>query len=301
MEFTPNIPAGFDAFWQEKTSSALSAPLDFSLTPSDKVSPDGRAVQILTFRGISGEELQGWVVVTPGAVSEPGFLWVPPYSRWSMLPNEYGTRPGFASLSFNFFGESAFHQETYTPTRGYFADGIESPETWIFGRMYQNAVIALRVLASLPGVDSSRLASCGMSQGGGISIWLGAFCPLVKAVCADMPFLGGIGELFAKASVHRYPLKEIGDWVGDDAGRKAQFLETLRWFDTIHMASRCSVPTLLTLGTKDPAVRPWQVHEIFGALPVVKKLVELDWGHDWHPSMVERNLDWMTQNLGQAS
>lgn len=261
------------------------------------MTPDGRPVQTLAFRGTRGETLNGWVAATSDAESEPGFLWVPPYSRWSMLPNEYGTRPGFTSLSFNFFGETSFHQETYTPARGYFAQGIETAETWIFGQMYQNAVIATRILSSLPTVDSQKLASCGMSQGAGISIWLGAFCPLVKAVCADMPFLGGIAEVFAKSSVHRYPLKEISDWIGESQVRKEQFNETLRWYDTIHMATFCHVPTLLTLGTKDPAVRPWQVNEISKALAGEKKLEEIEWGHDWHPSMIERNLEWMRQHL----
>ena len=48
----------------------------------------------------------------------PGFVWIPPYGRESLLPNAYGTREGFVSLSFNFFGHEAFHQEKYVTARG---------------------------------------------------------------------------------------------------------------------------------------------------------------------------------------
>ncbi|MFX8680898.1 acetylxylan esterase, partial [Acinetobacter baumannii] len=91
--------------------------------------------------------------------------------------------------SLNFFGESSFHQETYTPARGYFAEGIENPETWVFRRLYQDSSRAFKALSSLPEVTS--VSAMGMSQGGGISVWLGAFCPGVRSVVADMPFLGG--------------------------------------------------------------------------------------------------------------
>lgn len=288
------IPEGFDAFWQGLVEKAEAAPLDFQLTPSGGQCPDGRPVQLLDFRGVNGEELHGWAVLSDTGEFEPGFLWVPPYSRWSMLPNQYGTRLGMASLSFNFFGESSFHQEAYKPERGYFAEGIESPETWIFARMFQNACLGMRILAELPGVDKDRLSACGMSQGGGMSVWLGAFCPLVSRVCADLPFLAGVPRLIAEGRIHRYPLKELVDWIGEDSLRKEQVLETLSWFDTAHLATRCRVPTQLTLGHKDPSVRPWQVQLIHEALAGEKKLDELDWGHDWHPSMVDRNRDWMS-------
>jgi cephalosporin-C deacetylase len=201
-----------------------------------------------------------------------------------------------ASVSFNFHGEGPFHRENYTPERGYFADGVDRPETWVFRRMFQDAVLVARHMTELPGIDGRRLGAMGMSQGGGISIWMGAWVPLIRAVVADMPFLGGMPWVLSR-SAFRYPLKELTDWLQASPEHDAAGRSTIRYFDTVNQATCCQVPTRLSLGLKDPAVRPEQVRAIFDALAGEKELDELDWGHDWHPQMVEANRDWLLRHL----
>jgi cephalosporin-C deacetylase len=74
-------------------------------------------------------------------------------------------------------------------------------------------------------------------------------------------------------------------------------LNTVSYFDTVNMATRCRVPTHVTLGLKDPACRPPNVRACYQALPGEKALTELDWGHDWHPSMVDTNRRWLIEHL----
>lgn len=293
----PDVPEDFDAFWAEAVAEAAQQRLDFVRDVQDDVTRPGFTIETLSFRGMGGHARHGWIAYPDGARRLPSFLWIPPYSRWSMMPNQYGTREGMTSFSFNLHGESAFHQEDYTPKRGYFAEGALEPRTWVFRRMVQDCLIALRVLEAQPEVDETRMASMGMSQGGGMSVWLGALSPKIKAVVADMPFLGAMPWVFQKM-VHRYPLKELTDFMEANPLGRERVLHTLSYFDTMHFATRCAVPTLLTAGLKDPAVRPDQVRAIFQALAGEKELVELDWGHDWHPSMVDRNLIWLKRFLG---
>lgn len=171
-----------------------------------------------------------------------------------------------ASLSFNFHGHDAFHQEEYKVSRGYFAEGAEEPRTWVFRRMIQNAYLAAKVLQAQPEVDEDRIAAAGMSQGGGMSIWLGALCPIVKVVCADMPFLSAIRHTLSKP-VHRYPLKELLDFAEGIPLGKERILHTLSYYDTVNMATFCRVPTQVSMGLKDPSVRPECVQATFDALP----------------------------------
>lgn len=291
----PPIPEDFDAFWAETVGAALAAPLEIERKRSDRHRP-GFGIDSLTFRGIDGSRRHGWVAVPNGASRAPGFLWVPPYGRWSMLPDDYGTRDGYVSLSLNFFGEGPFHEEAYTPARGYFAEGADSPETWVFRRMFQDAVVALRVLEAMPEVDEGRLAAMGLSQGGGIAVWLGSWCRKVKAVCADYPFLSGM-EWVLGQQITRYPLRELTDFMASVPLGRERVMHTVSYFDTVSQASRCQVPTLVTAGLRDPAVRPQQARAVFDALAGPKQLAEIDWGHDWHPSMVERNRAWLDRWL----
>ncbi|MBX3110773.1 MAG: acetylxylan esterase [Fimbriimonadaceae bacterium] len=290
------MPADLESFWHETTDEAGSAPLDYSGPFPSGRDTDTHRVEVLTFRGMGGSERHAWVAF-PHEAPRGSFLWVPPYSRWSMKPNEYGTRDGYVSLSPNLLGESAFHDEVYTPARGYFADGAASPATWVFRRLYQDSLLATRVLQALTGFDHRRTGAMGMSQGGGVSVWLGAWSGAVGAVVADMPFLGKINEVMAEDRPFRYPLKELADWRSAAPERPAQLARTLSVYDTAVQAAYCRVPTLVTLGLRDPAVRPFQAEAVYDALSGPKELVRLDWGHDWHPSMVQRNLDWLDRHL----
>jgi cephalosporin-C deacetylase len=290
----PYVPADFEEFWRETTQQALDARLEYEIRAQEQFHLDHHNVEIFEFRGIDGLARHGWIA-RPESENSPGFMWLAPYSRWSMLPNKYGVRDGFASISFNFHGESAFHREEYTPARGYMAEGIQNRETWIFRRMYQDSVLVARLFAEQKGVDRDRIAAMGMSQGGGMAIWLGAWLPLIKAVVADEPFLAGVPWILS-AQYFRYPLKELTDLAFSTPEKEALVRQTLASFDTINQATFCRVPTRVTLGLKDPSVRPPQVRAVHDVLPGVKELEEIDWGHDWHPRMI----DGASEFLGRA-
>lgn len=292
----PNPPEDLSEFWEKTEAEAAAAPLDFRREPQSEQAREGFRIDRLWFRGIDGSRLNGWFAAPVEDGPHPAFAWLAPYGRWSMLPNEYGTRQGMCSLSFNFFGEDAFHEEEYTPKRGYFAQGLGEPETFIFRQLAQNSMIAMRVLQAQPEVDQDRMGASGMSQGAGLAIWLGASCPLVSAAVADMPFLGAMPWVF-RNPVMRYPLREITDWIEANAMGRERALHTLSYFDTVNLADLCVIPTRLTLGERDPAVRPPQIKAIYDALPGEKELQRLDWGHDWHPEMIEGGRAWLLSHL----
>ena len=70
-----------------------------------------------------------------------------------------------------------------------------------------------------------------------MSIWLGAWCPVVRAICADMPFLGNI-RLTLLDEVYRYPLKELSDFMQELPLGQERVLHTLSYFDTAYQATR---------------------------------------------------------------
>ncbi|MGV3614266.1 MAG: acetylxylan esterase [Fimbriimonas sp.] len=291
-----NIPEDLDWFWHDAVREANAVPLDYRRSLTNDYDRPGFVVETLRFTGMHGRRLNGWIAYPEGARRLPSFVWLPPYGRESKLPDDYGTRAGFTSLSFNFHGEPAFHQERYDVVRGYFAQGAEDPESWIFRRMLQDAVIATRVLQAQVEVDEDRIGAMGMSQGAGLSIWLGAWCPIIKAVCADMPFLADIANTLS-GDVYRYPLKEVIDFMETIPVGRERVLNTVAYFDTVFQATRCHVPTQVSLGLKDPASRPDAVRKVFQAIPGHKRLISYDWGHDWHRDMIENNRQWLAENL----
>jgi cephalosporin-C deacetylase len=299
-EYSPYVPEDLVEFWETTVSEAYAKPLDYRRSLTNDFDLEGFTVERIDFAGMEGNRLYGWIAYPESARRFPGFLWVAPYGRESMLPNRYGTRDGFVSMSFNFHGHEAFYQEKYVVARGYFGQDAGAPETWIFRRMFQDAVIATRVFQAQNEVDEDRIGAMGMSQGGGMAIWLGAWCKVVKAVCADMPFLGAVNQTLSN-TVYRYPLKELVDAMESMPIGQARVENTLSYFDTMNQATQCFKPTQVSLGLKDPASRPDNVRAIFEALPGRKMLRTYDWGHDWHPEMVENNRQWLEENLNIRS
>lgn len=294
--FEPYVPEDFDEFWLETLSEAEAVPLDYRRSSRNDFDLEGFVVEIIDFRGMQDRTVHGWLAYPEGGRRLPGFVWLPPYGRESLLPNEYGTRAGYASLSLNFHGHDAFHQEKYQPARGYFAEGIGDPRTWIFRRIFQDSVIATKVLMAQIEVDEERIGAMGLSQGGGLAIWLGAWCGLVRAVCADLPFLSAMKFALSR-NAHRYPLKEVVDYMQTEPLGPEKVWHTLSYFDTLNQATRCMKPTHLSLGLKDPAVRPESVEAVYRALPGIKELSILEGGHDWHSEMVAANRAWFDRHL----
>jgi cephalosporin-C deacetylase len=294
--FSPDPPLDLAEFWREATQEAMEAPLDFQREFAPVPGETGHWVDRLRFRDISGEVRHGWLAYPAEARRRPAFVWIPPYGRESKLPDAYGTRPGLVSLSFNFFGHDAFYQRAYDPAEGYFAQGAESPDTFVFRAMHQTAVMATRVLQVQSEVDESRVAAMGMSQGGGVALWLGAWNRIVRAVAADMPFLGAVSQTLS-TRVTRYPLKELVDFAATIPVGMDRVRHTLQYFDTLNVAPFCGVPTQLSQGLRDPACPPETVQSIYEVLPGRKRLVTYEGGHDWHPEMVDRNQEWLEQNL----
>jgi cephalosporin-C deacetylase len=290
------IPDDFQAFWQVTEEQARKAPLRFCRERQSRQSLPGFSLDEIEFDGLDGRRLYGWFAYPMGLGPSPAFLWIPPYGRESMLPNAYGTRPGFASLSLNLHHLGAFHQEKYSPERGYFADGVGSPESWVFRRMFQDLVLAARVLQDQTEVDGDRIGAVGMSQGGGMAIWLGAWCQLVKTVCADMPFLARIVKTLQKP-VYRYPLKELTDHMASDRAEIQHVMATLAYYDTVNHAGWCQRPTQVSLGLRDPAARPEDVRAVFDAVRGPKLLRSYDCGHDWFEPMIGNNRQWLSENL----
>jgi cephalosporin-C deacetylase len=296
IELAYDRPEDFQDFWQSLVEEALNAPLDVSHLRLNSYNHPTHSVETFQFRGLDGSARHAWLAYPEGARGLPGFLWVPPYGRESKLPDEYGTRQEMTSMSFNLHGELAFHQEAYVPARGYFAEGAEDPHTWIFKRFFQDSVIALRILQASVQVAPDRIGTAGMSQGGGLSVWLGAWVPFVKAVCSDMPFACAFGNTILNFG-YRYPLKELKDFIETIPVGEARVLNTMSYYDTVFHAQHCLVPTHVSLGLKDPASRPANVETMYQALTGVRHLEKLDCGHDWHPSMIENNRNWFLRYL----
>lgn len=138
--------------------------------------------------------------------------------------------------------------------------GILSHHNYYLKNVYLDAIRAIDVIMTLPEVDTSKIVSTGISQGGALSIVTATLSGHVRECIASCPSYNclkqrvengsGIFEA-TKAFLTNYP--HYTD----------QVLDTLSYFDVNNMVSYMEVPFTLHLGMIDHICLPHFVYSVW--------------------------------------
>ena len=242
-------PDDFDAFWAATLAQLDGLPADVELRerPSSLVALEALDA---TFAGFGGEPVRALVVRPRGeAAGRPCVVEFVGYGGAVDSPLAHLT---WASAGY----VSVVVQPGVT---GRALDGLASPERYHYRSVFANAVRAVRLAATLPGVDAERVVVAGASQGGGIALAAGAFAP-VRAVVADVPY--GCHYERALAIGTTGPYAEIAGHLRRYRGEAAQALRTLAYFDGLHFAARGRAPALFSAALRDTTCPPSTVFAV---------------------------------------
>ncbi len=295
----PAPPADFEAFWQAVVAESEALPLIYERVHQPEDDTPTHRVFRLRWQGADGKGREGWYAVprTLQTGRLPGLLYLPGYGIGTVPINEHTAFDRFITLSPNLHGYAVEPNIPYSPEYGYFTQGIESPQTYVYRRILLDCLLAVRVLTAQSEVDGERIIAAGLSQGGGLAVILSAWCPLVRVVVAELPALT-YWEYLLNATAWRYPIKEFADYLQATGQSVDMLLNTLQYFDTVNHAPFVRVPVQLSLALKDPGIRPPVVFSLYDALPRPKRLlIYEELGHDWSPEMHTRLQEWAELHL----
>ncbi|MFJ2814819.1 acetylxylan esterase [Streptomyces sp. NPDC091279] len=277
-------PDDFDAFWsttlQETRAHDLDArfePVDTGLTTVD--------VFDVTFNGFGGQPVKGWLTV-PARAEGPVPLVVEfiGYGGGRGLPHErlLWASTGRAHFVMDTRGQGSAWGgggATADPVGagpaypGFMTRGLDAPENYYYRRVFADAVRAVEAARSHPATDASRTVVLGASQGGGITIAVGALVPDLVAVAPDVPFLCDFPR--AARLTDRHPYREIGLFLKTHRGRSEDALRTLSYFDSVHFAARGSAPALFSTALEDQTCPPSTVFAVFNSWAHEDKSIEV--------------------------
>jgi cephalosporin-C deacetylase len=206
------------------------------------------------------------------------------------LPHEIGpwVLAGYACLEVDTPGQGA----------GSLTHGVLDPLTYHYRRVYADAVLAVEAAAELPGVDASRIAVAGASQGGGISLAVAALAGnVVAAVMADVPFLSDFrrGAEIALAP----PYTELADHLAAHPDRTARAFATLAYFDVSVLARAARAPALFSVGLMDEVCPPSTVYAAYNAYAGPKEMRAYPFnGHEGGRALHEaQQLRWLAERM----
>ncbi|WP_405574552.1 acetylxylan esterase [Streptomyces sp. NBC_01167] len=276
-------PEDFDVFWADTLAEARGHELRARYEP---VETGLRTVEVFdaTFAGFGGHPVKGWLVVPAGARDPlPLVVEFVGYGGGRGLPHTHllWASAGFAHFVMDTRGQGSGWAggATADPVGsapaypGFLTRGIEDPHAYYYRRVFTDAVRAVEAARAHPLTDATRTAVTGVSQGGGITLAVGALVPDVVAIAPDVPFLCDFPR--ATTITDRVPYREVGHYLKTHRGSVERVAGTLAYFDGVHFAARGRAPALFSVALEDLTCPPSTVFAAFNAYAGPSKAIEV--------------------------
>jgi cephalosporin-C deacetylase len=148
--------------------------------------------------------------------------------------------------------------------------GILSPHTYYYRRVFTDAVRAIEAARSRQDVDGAKIALTGGSQGGGIAIAASALVPDVAASMPDVPFLCHYRR--ATEIIDTHPYGEISKYLTVHREKVEQVFTTLAYFDGVNFAPRIKAHSLYSVGLMDTICPPSTIYAAYNHLNTPKTM-----------------------------
>lgn len=269
-------PPDFDAFWDKTLTETRAHPLAVTFEPVD-TPLTGVRVWDVTFAGYGGHPVKGWFTAPADATGPlPVVVQYPGYNGGRGLPHSWGLWPlaGYAHLAVDVRGQGG--GDTPDPvgsapsTAGFMTRGVEHQDTYFYRRVHTDAVRAVEAARSHPLADPTRTVAVGGSQGGGITLAVGALVPDLAAVAVDVPFLCHFERAVTITDAN--PYGEIGRYLTVHRGAEGTVLRTLGYVDGVFFAARGRAPALFSVGLMDDVCPPSTVYAAYNAYAGEKRI-----------------------------
>ncbi|GAA2511233.1 acetylxylan esterase [Winogradskya humida] len=269
-DYRPELaePADFDAFWLRTLTAAREHDLAAQLTPYDALLP-GVEVFDVRFSGYDGQSVAAWLIKPAGASGPlPCVVNFIGYGGGRGRPHEWLLWPaaGYAVLVVDSRGQGDgdtpdLPGDTTPHHSGLMTRGVLDPGLYYYRRLFTDAVRAVDLAVTLPGVDAARIVVAGASQGGGIAQAVAGLHQQVRGALIDVPFLTHFRH--ATEITDSYPYQELSVFCATNRDRTEQVFHTLSYFDGVHFAARATAPALYSVGLMDDVCPPSTVYAAF--------------------------------------
>ncbi len=240
-------------FWADTLAETRAFPLDAHF---EAVDFGLRTVETfdVTFNGFGGQPIKGWLLLPKERSGPlPAVVEFIGYGGGRGFPTDWllWASAGYAHLIMDTRGQGSNWLKGDTPDPepagsnphhpGFMTKGILDPQTYYYRRVFTDGVRAVEAALSHPAVDPSRIALCGGSQGGGITLAVaGLMGDRVQIAMPDVPFLCHFRRVFQVTDAQ--PYQEIARYLVTHRDKVETVFNTLSYFDGVNFAARATAP-----------------------------------------------------------
>lgn len=303
--------ADFDAYWEDALKELDQVDLQVKKTV---YKPAGRAWKTvecawLEFTGVGGARVRAKYLRPRTEGKHPcvlvfhGYTWNS--GDWAnLLPY---VSEGLCVAALDCRGQGGRSEDNasvcgYT-LGGHIVRGLDGePKDLAYRRIYLDTVALARIMASLPEVDPDRMATCGGSQGGALSIACSALYGKMKRTLVGNPFLSDFKRVYEMGKCLN-PYRGIGyAEICDYLRRFDPFHECvdevftkLSYIDTINLAPRIHNKVLMAIGLQDQTCPPSTQFAVYNNLGGEKQvLIYPDFDHEALPGWGDHQISFLS-------
>ncbi|MFQ6026956.1 MAG: acetylxylan esterase [Dehalococcoidia bacterium] len=291
-------PTDLQKFWKSTVAELGQTPMNESLTPDPEQSGREYDAYLVKLDSFQGKRLRGWYSVPkdpPPGRKLPGILGVPGYQGNKTIPVHL-VQSGFAVLTLFPRGQGESKKEwelehstklTYYPTE---------KDKFYYRGGYMDCLRGLDFLSSRAEVDASRLGMWSRSQGGGFTLATAALDSRLQVAVAEQPFLCNYPE---SSKLTSRPYCELTEHIAAHPEQRQEILDTLAYFDPLHLAESIVCPTLVDIGLKDETCPYHTIMPVFEKIRAPKAVhVYPDLTHSACTDFNAHALNWLRRYLG---
>lgn len=291
-------PLDFDAYWARAIAEMESVEPNVTLKPSPFQTPVAECFD-LYFTGVRGARIHAkYLRPKNAAKSAPAVLM---FHGYSCSAGEWNDKLGYAASGFHVAaldcrgqgGESedvgGVHGNTLN---GHIIRGLaDGADNLLFRHIFLDTVQLARIVMGMPGVDPTRVAVTGGSQGGALTLACAALEPRIARAAPVYPFLCDYKRVWemdlakeAYEDVRTYfrnfdPLHE----------QEEQIFTTLGYIDVAQLTPRIRGEVLMTTGLMDDICPPSTQFAAYNRIAAPKNMVLYpDFGHEPLPGCDDR-------------
>lgn len=263
----------FDTFWQETLAQTRAHPLLARFEPADYGLRTLDTYDV-TFAGYGGQPVKGWLLLPRHRQNPlPCVVEFIGYGGGRGFPYDWllWSSAGLAHFVMDTRGQGSAWRTGDTPDHqpdganphhpGFMTLGVLAPKTYYYRRVFADGVRAVETALSHSAVDGARIAVTGASQGGGMSLAVGALDSRVGVVMPDVPFLCHYRR--ATEISEAMPYSEIANYCKVHRDKVETVFNTLSYFDGVNFAARCSARALFSVGLMDTICPPSTVYAAY--------------------------------------
>jgi cephalosporin-C deacetylase-like acetyl esterase len=269
-------------------------------TCTDAAAQSGReyVTSLVQLDSFEGKRLRAWYTVPKDRLSGgrvPAVLAVPGYAGDKPIPTHLAVS-GFAVLTLYPRGQGESCQEWTLEHSTKLTYQVTDKDQFYYRGAYMDCVRGLDFLASRPEVDATRLGMWSRSQGGGLTLATAALDQRLRVAVAEEPFLCNYPVAITVTS---RPYVELHDYVAAHPEARQAILNTLAYFDPLHLVPLIQCPTLVNVGMRDEVCPAATILPVFERITAPKALhVYPDLTHAPCTDFNAHAMHWLRRYLG---